>query len=486
MMYPRSLSRPSLALAAVAATLLLAAPAPSPAKEQLKLKSSLDRIDDDDASGKLIATLRPGKSKIKIVATRLDAGTSYDVLVGGAVEATATSDDSGKLRIGFRSGGSPDLDFDPNGASIEISDGSSTALGTVFSGAGESSGVKLDERSSLAATGLIPGASGDTRYRTDKGRTKFSVEIEDVPAGPYDLLVGGVLRGTINVGALGEGEIEFDSGDDDGDELLLDFDPRGETIDVTNAEGIVLTGDSVADVPNVNTCEATEVEVPLTSTGVDADASGDARLRTKPDCDVDFEVEIEDVPVGVYDVVIDSIVRGSITVIDDGETIEGEVEFDSDPDDPGELLLDFDPEGATIEIVQGATVFFSSVFDTGNGTTNPGVCSVTEIDLPLVSAGVFGSAKGDVRYRLENDCDDDLRVEIEDVPPGTYRLTTDGIERGTFEVVLVDDEPEGEIEFDNDPDQPGELPLTFDPVGTLVEVRTAEGVVILARQLPGA
>ena len=41
---------------------------------------------------------------------------------------------------------------------------------------------------------------------------------------------------------------------------------------------------------------------------------------------------------------------------------EGEIEFDTDPDDPGELLLDFDPRGELIEIEQGGTVFLSRTF----------------------------------------------------------------------------------------------------------------------------
>lgn len=481
-----TLSRTVRIASALAAVALFTAPTTdSLAKEQLRLKSSLESP-GGDANGKLIATLRPGKSKILVIGRGLQEDTDYDVLFDDSVKTTVNSGSNGKVKVKFRSGGTPALDFDPNGATVSVSDGSETVLSTVFSGAGEPDGTKIDERSTLAATGLIPGASGDTRFRSDKGRTKFSVEIEDVPAGPYSLLVGGVERGTITADSLGEGEIEFDSREDDGDELPLDFDPRGEVIDITNGDGVVLSGDSAANVPGVNTCVPSENEVVIASTGVDPDGNASARLRTKPDCDLDFEVEIEDVPVGDYDVIIDGIVRGTVTVTDDGFDVEGELEFDTDPDDPGELLFDFDPEGLLIEIVQGPTTFFSGTFLAEDGNTGGGSCSLADIELPMVNAGVYNSAKGEARFRQETDCDADLRIEIEDVPLGDYTLFTDGLERGTFTVAVIDGEPEGEIEFDNDPDEAGELPLTFDPDGALVEVKDAGGTLILSRQLPNS
>ena len=51
------------------------------------------------------------------------------------------------------------------------------------------------------------------------------------------------------------------------------------------------------------------------------------------------------------------------------------------------------------------------------------------------------------------------------------------MQKATFEVVLVDDEPEGEVEFDNEPEA-GEVLLDFDPAGKLIEVKNAGGLVI--------
>jgi hypothetical protein len=62
-------------------------------------------------------------------------------------------------------------------------------------------------------------------------------------------------------------------------------------------------------------------------------------------------------------------------------------------------------------------------------------------------------------------------VEIEKLPLGDYELVVGGIVRGSIPVVLVNGEPVGHIEFDTDPDEPGEILLTFEARGQLVEVR---------------
>ena len=112
-------------------------------------------------------------------------------------------------------------------------------------------------------------------------------------------------------------------------------------------------------------CDPTEILQMLTSTGIDPDATAEARLRTRADCDRDFQVQVQDVPVGDYALFVGDLLRGMITVVDNGLEIEGQIQFDDVPNDPGELLLDFDPADQLIEIRQGETVFFSAVLEVG-------------------------------------------------------------------------------------------------------------------------
>ena len=114
--------------------------------------------------------------------------------------------------------------------------------------------------------------------------------------------------------------------------------------------------------PDPGVCTYAEIDVPLLNTGADVDAKGNARHRVREDCEQDFRVEIEDVPTGDYDLFVGGVNLGTITVVDTGLEIEGDIDFDTDPDDPDEILLDFDPRGQLIEIEQGGTVFLSLSF----------------------------------------------------------------------------------------------------------------------------
>ena len=216
---------------------------------------------------------------------------------------------------------------------------------------------------------LVPARSGvsgsghaDFEERPD--RTEFSVEAEDLPNGTYRILVGGVDRGELVI-ALGVGETEFRSPVETG-KVLLTFDPRGQEIEVHDAQGAVLTsGDGVIDGGDDNgngggggsgiDFGTVPIEVELSNTGVYSLASGDAKLDPREDR-TDFSVEIEDVPVGSYTLRIGGAAVGTIEVVQlqDG-SIEGEIEF-RDPVEPGKVLLDFDPRGQQIDVLESDTL----------------------------------------------------------------------------------------------------------------------------------
>jgi hypothetical protein len=237
----------------------------------------------------------------------------------------------------------------------------------------------------------------------DQGRHKFAVEIEKVPAGAYQLVVAGTVRGTIMARiriASGqvEGEIEFatrtrsttresesgggkqgggaddPAGDDhgsggggaddaiDGHELPLNFDPRGQTIEIRSAAGTFfshLFGNGSAG--DVTTPAATfEREVALISTGTVA-GHARANLRQREDGSLRFEVELEDAPVGVYTVLVDGAPEATFNVVAIDRGTRGQIEFESTPD-TGEELLDFAVAGKEVVLAQGGVVLFNRVF----------------------------------------------------------------------------------------------------------------------------
>jgi hypothetical protein len=103
------------------------------------------------------------------------------------------------------------------------------------------------------------------------------------------------------------------------------------------------------------------------------------------------------------------------------------------------------------------------------GGVNTGSCSVVTLEPDLINTGALPGAKGQARFRQEDDCDRDFRVELEDLPTGNYPLVVGGIVRGTIPVTLVNGQPKGKIVFDNEP-QAGEFLYTFDPRGQLIQI----------------
>src|SRR2546425_2775719 len=155
----------------------------------------------------------------------------------------------------------------------------------------------------LVTCGAIPGGTGTRRFRvrTDCGRD-LRVEILGAPAGNYPVLVAGTLRGTMVVGVLGQGEIEFDTSPDAG-ELLLDFDPAAE-VDVNTPGGQLALSQSPdaacvsSSPPPPPTCTPAESLVSLVNSGDLPAATGTRRLRTREDCGQDLSVEVQDATPG--------------------------------------------------------------------------------------------------------------------------------------------------------------------------------------------
>lgn len=93
-------------------------------------------------------------------------------------------------------------------------------------------------------TGVLTDAEARAEFELRGERTEFKVEVADVPVGMYSLLVGGVERGIIDVTETDDGtagEIKFQDPADDEDDLPLDFDRRGETVEILDAGTVIFT-----------------------------------------------------------------------------------------------------------------------------------------------------------------------------------------------------------------------------------------------------
>ena len=209
------------------------------------------------ASGKTRFEQRSDRTDFQVEVERLPVG-EYALSVGGAVVADLTVAMIGTVARGeveFRSPaepGHPLLDFDPREQSIDILQGAVVVLSTTLGGAtgGDNGGttggappVGNDEYR-LVIEQFNDGPEMQAELERRPTRVEFKVELEDVPVGDYQLMVGGVDRGTLSVVDVPggtEGELEFRS-PEDATHLPLDFDPRGQVVRLSGVAGFVIEG----------------------------------------------------------------------------------------------------------------------------------------------------------------------------------------------------------------------------------------------------
>ncbi len=431
------------------------------------------------AGGKAKAVFRStadGRQRLQIRVEHAPAGT-YGVFVAGIERGSlAAPAGIGELEFGDDDAGSPPLDFDSEGAQIDlVLDDAIVFSGVLLASVPD---VNVCEPSELRRR-LTPEQGGEAsarmRTRADCDRD-FEVEIEDVVAGSYELRVGGVLRGTLVAAfdpARGRvrGEIEFDTDADEATELPLGFDPLGESIEIFAGANLAFSIDALT--PGAGTpdsCTQEDDSRLLVANALQPSASGRARLRVRDDCRTRFNVEIEDVVAGSYDVVIGGVLRATLVAAFDAvkDQVRAEVEFGDD--DPGSPPLDFDPHGQSVAIEQLGVTVLTGSFDLTPGGDAP-TCVDDRTVTALLNQGVDASAHAEARLRTRDDCRKTFTVEIEDVAAGSYSVLVDGSVHAT---IVVDATGRGEVELDtNDPPKPV---LDFDPRGR--EIAIAQGATL--------
>ncbi len=458
--------------------------------------SEKTEISDDSAKALLTFQTQPKGRRIFTIKLSGVSGSNWVLYVNG-LPVGNVSVSKGRGSATFDSSPSSSksqlLTFDPRGLVVDIAQ--STNL--IFTGSCEAriKNVNLASPSlqlaSIPSTGLDSDATAKAKLRVDgKARRKFSVEVEDVPVGAYGFFVNDVLQGNINVVTYPggtHGEIEFSSRDDSGDELPLTFDPTNSTFSIQQGVSVYFQGAIAFSTTGGSNEPPAELDEILASTGLDGDASGHARYRIRDDGRRDFNVEIEDVPVGSYPLFVGGVQRGSISVVSVAGKVQGEIEF-SNPVESGKSLLNFDPRGQLIEVKSAVDTFFSHLFGgSGTGGSSNSVFVVPmDLSLPLFNTGIATGATAKAEFKRKDNGDRNFEVEIEDAPLGSYNLIVGGVSRATINVVSDGfGGTRGQVEFDSDSPQNGELLLDFDPLGQLIEL-IHNGESYFAREFPTA
>lgn len=332
--------------------------------------------DPDGTARVKLKVRRDASRKCSVELEGLPVGT-YELLADGTAVANIevkTSDDGteGEVEFSNRDDDSEELPltFDPEKSVFTVQREATVYFqGLLTFAGGGSSTAPTSVEETLSSTGLDADARGKAEFEIDdRGRRKFSVEIEDVAEGVYELWVGGVLRGSIEAESDDdeiEGEIEFESGDDDSDELPLDFDPRGLLIEVKNGSGTFFSHNfGSGNGGNGTSAPQVKVELPLFNTGTAVGATAEMKFKRDDDGDESFEVEVEDAPTGSYELWVGATQRATIVVENTDSGTEGEVEFEDSPKS-GHLPLDFDPRGELISVVRDGVTYFQRLLPAG-------------------------------------------------------------------------------------------------------------------------
>ncbi len=192
----------------------------------------------------------PNQVSFKVEVEGLPVG-AYVLSVDGVMRAPITVTDTSSGTHGeveFRSPGEIGrlpLNFDPRGKSLQILRNGTVVGGSnnAATGTGSNGAPPFGNLTRMVALSASDGvASGDAKLKQQPNQVSFSVEIEDVAIGSYELYVGATRRGQIvasNQNGQVKGELEFQTPVEPGKQLL-NFDPRGQRIEVRNANGVVL------------------------------------------------------------------------------------------------------------------------------------------------------------------------------------------------------------------------------------------------------
>ena len=189
------------------------------------------------------------KADLRLRLEGLEGNTEYVVTADGLEVATIRTKKNGKAKLTLSTkakGKKLPLEFDPAQAVFEVWNGNERALTAPLNATAIGGGLKPPGRVvvQMSNLGVDGDASGEAQLRERKDRVDFQVEVEDLQAGSYDLLVDGVAVGSMDVALRSDGstrgEIEFSTQAGEMGKLALGFDPAGALLEVVQGDTVYL------------------------------------------------------------------------------------------------------------------------------------------------------------------------------------------------------------------------------------------------------
>jgi hypothetical protein len=458
-----------------------------------------------DADGTARARWRDqgaGELDFNVELDHLDPG-SYDLYVTDLIapKATITVDALGDGEIEFaipQDGVKPLFDFPVFDETIEVRQGATVffhdTFGSTGAGGGAGGGGSAGDKTKLGVYMVNVGpdfdAQGKLKYQAKATKTKFSIEVEKLAPGTYDVLVGGAPVSQITTVSSAAVEVEFQDPVEPG-KTLLNFDPLGAQVDVVQGATVFLTG----ILPAANGSTGTQAPskpgkgskdlgkkggdsllVSLASSGTIPGAKGKAKLSQTGE--TEFEIEIEHVPAGAYDFFVAGVQRGTLVT-----NVLGEAQLDYSTSPGGAvLLLDFEVKGQLLEVKSGPDTILSTVFpvsvQAALGLFSKETFKANKVKVNLVNAGVDLDARGGVTWKLSSSGKQTVTIDARDLDAGTYGVRVDGVLSATALSIQGAPYGKGKLVFSSAPSSSQAL-LDFDPVDATVELLDATDTVVL-------
>lgn len=209
------------------------------------------------------------------------------------------------------------------------------------------------------------------------------------------------------------------------------------------------------------------------------EASARVQLHLRASGNARFAVKVEHFSAGTYAVWVGDVLKGQLTV-EAGQS-EGQLAFDTHPDDPGEMLLDFNPAGLSVRIVAAAVDWFAgpapSPSDGGGGARE------WETDF-VGSLAAAPNAEGEMELWVSSAGEVSLVIKIKNVAADVYDVRIGGIIRGQIAILANEDKTETALKFVASPSRSGEALLHFEAAHQVVAIEKS-GIVYLSGTSPG-
>jgi hypothetical protein len=325
---------------------------------------------------------------------------------------------------------------------------------------------------SLQNTGVDPDATCVVEINLNAQSSTMKLTLAKLTPGvAYTVTNGATPEAEFTADAKGTARLRFTTKLKKGF-FLMDFEPRGQVLAVRTGGVNILQAVISAEGEPVDSSVTEYVEIMAPGVG----GKAIARFHAQPTGRQTFSVQLNQVAGTGWSLYVDGIWRGEFM----GNGSGAKIDFDTIPQYHSTQLLDFDPRGRMLDIVQARNIVFSGRMAAQAAEVNVAIHEWRNGYIPSTGLASDGSAR--VKLVVEPDARRKFLLWLLDVPEGEYEFIVNGTPAATIQAVMTDDGVVGALEFSSRNDDSDELPLTFDPADAIFTLQN-DGLVYFTGRL---